>query len=375
MKSNYKKLSDYIQSVDVRNYDSSVTKLYGISIDKEFMPSVANIIGTDLNRYKVVKFNQFACNPMHVGRDEKLPIACLKENDVIVSPAYFVFQINDENELDPDYLNMWVKRPEFDRLCWFKTDASVRGGIDWEQICSFELPVPYIEKQKEIVKAYKTISDRIELKRKINYNLEATAGAIYHKFFDESNSSPVVISKIVDVRDGTHDSPEPLDKGYPLATSMHLLPFGMDYSKANLISKEDFDKINERSKVDTFDVLFSMIGTVGSISLVIEDKVNFAIKNMALFKTSKCLDLVYYVLCFLKHGSTTQHITERLAGSTQKYISLGELRNLPIINPTPDELSAFNTSAIPLFQGIKQNSLEIRQLQALSDVLLASLAQ
>ena len=156
---------------------------------------------------------------------------------------------------------------------------------------------------------------------------------------------------------------------------MHLLPFGVDYSSANRISKTDFDKINERSKVDTLDILFSMIGTIGLISLVIEDKVDFAINNMALFKTSQCRELVYYTLCFLKHSSVTQHITERLAGSTQKYISLGELRNIPVIAPKPDELNDFNAVVVPLFQEIERNSLEIKHLHTLSSVLLANLAR
>ena len=376
MKSNYDVLGNHIRLIDNRNKDLITDRVLGINIDKYFMPSVANVIGTDLSRYKLIEKGQFACNPMHVGRDERLPVSLYTDDTpAIVSPAYFMFEIIDREILNDEYLMMWFRRPEFDRICWLKTDGSVRGGITWDDICRMELPVPPINEQLEIVKSYKAITDRIALKQQINDNLAATAGAIYHRFFDESVATPIAIREIVDVRDGTHDSPESLDEGYPLATSMHLLPFGVDYTKANRISKEDFDKINERSKVDTFDILFSMIGTIGSISLVIEDKVSFAIKNMALFKTSKCLDLVYYILCFLKHGSTTQHVTERLAGSTQKYISLGELRNLPIINPTPEELKVFNTSVVPLFQKIKQNSLEIRQLQVLSDILLANLAR
>ena len=94
MKSNYKRLGDYIRQVDVRNKDLGTSNLLGINIDKFFMPSVANIIGTDLRNYKLIRENQFACNPMHVGRDERIPVALYLDKDkAIVSPAYFVFEI------------------------------------------------------------------------------------------------------------------------------------------------------------------------------------------------------------------------------------------------------------------------------------------
>ncbi len=90
----YKRLGDYIRPVDVRNRELKVTNPMGINIDKHFMPSVANVIGTDLSAYKLVCKNQFACNLMHVGRDEKIPIAIhMCDNPIIVSPAYFVFEI------------------------------------------------------------------------------------------------------------------------------------------------------------------------------------------------------------------------------------------------------------------------------------------
>lgn len=174
MKLNYDELGNHIQLVDRRNKDMVSDKVLGISIDKYFMPSVANVIGTDLSKYKLIQKNNFACNPMHVGRDERLPIA-LYEDEVpaIVSPAYFMFEIKAESVLLPEYLMMWFRRPEFDRACWFKTDGSVRGGISWEEICRLEIPVPSLEKQREFINSYKAITERITLKQKINDNLAA----------------------------------------------------------------------------------------------------------------------------------------------------------------------------------------------------------
>ena len=180
------KLGDYIREVDVRNKDLKVTNLMGIKIDKHFMPSVANTIGTDLSNYKVVSKNQFACNLMHVGRDEKIPIAILlDENKIIVSPAYFTFEIINSELLLPEYLMMWFSRKEFDRNAWFYTDADVRGGMDKRTLMDMQLPIPSIEQQKEIVSEYETISKRIKLNEQIIKNLEATAQTLYHKMFVE----------------------------------------------------------------------------------------------------------------------------------------------------------------------------------------------
>lgn len=180
------KLGDYIREVDVRNKDLKVTNLMGIKIDKHFMPSVANTIGTDLSNYKVVSKNQFACNLMHVGRDEKIPIAILlDENKIIVSPAYFTFEIINFELLLPEYLMMWFSRKEFDRNAWFYTDADVRGGMDKRTLMDMQLPIPSIEQQREIVSEYETISKRIKLNEQIIKKLEATAQTLYHKMFVE----------------------------------------------------------------------------------------------------------------------------------------------------------------------------------------------
>ena len=180
----YKPLGDYIREVNVRNKDLNITEPKGININKYFMPSVANIIGTDLSNYKLVSKNQFACNLMHVGRDEKIPMAMHTDDSfIIVSPAYFVFEIAKTDSLLPEYLMMWFRRSEFDRNAWFYTDADVRGGLPKEALLNMLLPVPPIEKQREIVAEYETLSNRISINQQIIQNLEATAQTLYRKMF------------------------------------------------------------------------------------------------------------------------------------------------------------------------------------------------
>ena len=184
MRSNYKRIGDYIEQVKVKNKEGLYSKLLGINIDKFFMPSVANTVGVNLNNYKIVKKGQFACNRMHVGRDYRIPIAISdKEIPFLVSPAYDVFQIKKEDDLLPEYLMMWFRRKEYDRNAWFHTDADVRGGLAWEAFCDLKLPIPSIEIQREIVKEYNTVTNRIKLNENLNQKLEETAQALYKYWF------------------------------------------------------------------------------------------------------------------------------------------------------------------------------------------------
>lgn len=190
MKSNSKTLGDIIKAVDERNSDEKTKEVLGISINKEFMPSVANIIGTDLSKYKLLRKSRFAFNSMHTGRDERLPIALFKRDDIaIVSPAYFMFEIKSKDEVDEDYLMIWFQRPEFDHICWYMTDASVRGGLSWDDFCRITIELPSIEEQRKIVHDYKVIVDRIELLKKVNCNLEEEIKTLIRKSIDENGKS------------------------------------------------------------------------------------------------------------------------------------------------------------------------------------------
>lgn len=174
MKSNYKELGQFIRQVDIRNTDGKEENLLGVSVQKKFIPSIANTVGTDFRKYKIVKRGQFTYIPDTSRRGDKIAIALLLDyEEGIVSNVYTVFEVIDENQLLSEYLMLWFMRPEFDRYARFKSHGSVREVMDWDEMCKVELPVPEIEKQRQVVKAYNTINDRIALKRKINDNLAA----------------------------------------------------------------------------------------------------------------------------------------------------------------------------------------------------------
>ena len=179
----YKRLGDYIRPVDVRNRELKVTKLVGLTIDKAFIPSVANIIGTDLSNYKVISKEQFACSLMQVSRDERIPVAMFEEDEAIMSPAYPMFEVVDKTQLLPRYLMMWFSRKEFDREASFYAVGGVRGSLTWEDFCNMRLPIPSVDRQREIVSEYETLSNRIRLNEQMIANLEETAQALYRKMF------------------------------------------------------------------------------------------------------------------------------------------------------------------------------------------------
>lgn len=184
MKSNYKRLGDYIRQVDVRNRDLAVERLLGLSVNKQFIPSIANTIGTDMSNYKVVAPSQFVYIADTSRRGDKIAIALLGgQGKAIVSAIYTVFEITNEMELLPEYLMMWFRRPEFDRYARFKSHGSAREVFEWSEMCEVLLPVPSIDEQRKIVAEYQAIKQRIENNRRLIATLEATAQTIYRKMF------------------------------------------------------------------------------------------------------------------------------------------------------------------------------------------------
>ena len=235
MEKGYKILGNYIRLVDERNRNLAITKLLGVSINKKFIPSIANIVGTDLSNYKIVRTGQFAYGPVTSRNGEKISIAYLDEEDCIISSSYTVFEVENKEELDPEYLMLWFSRPEFDRYARYKSHGSVREIFDWNELCMVELPVPDIEKQRKIVKAYKTITDRIDLKQKINDNLDDTAQTLYQKYFesnsDKSSWKQGTVGDVLQLQRG-HDVPRTEMTGgkYPVAGSTGTIGYHDEFT-------------------------------------------------------------------------------------------------------------------------------------------------
>lgn len=238
MKSNYKRLGDYIRPVDVRNKDLSVSRLLGVSIEKRFIESIANTIGTDMSTYKIVKNGQFSYGPVTSRNGDKISIALLEEDECIISSSYSVFEIIDTDILLPQYLNLWFKRPEFDRYARFHSHGSAREIFDWEEMCNVELPIPPIYEQQKIVDAYNAIERRIELKLKINDNLEAQAFSYFIENFEPNNKDESMpdwkickLSELAPVITGKKDANTTCGNGkYPFFSCSQEILFTNDHT-------------------------------------------------------------------------------------------------------------------------------------------------
>ena len=273
----YNLLGKYIHQVDERNKDLITESVLGINIDKFFMPSVANVIGTDLSNYKLLNKYRFACNPMHVGRDCRLPVSLYQENvPAIVSPAYFTFEINNSCELDPEYLMLCFRRPLFDKFCTFKTDASVRGGISWDDLCSINIPIPStIEEQQKIVSDYKVITDRIEVLKRLNTNLEKQISTIFCEKFKPLSSDmqgSYELKSILSFNNGyAFSSNDYIDKGsYKIVTIGNVYDGYVDTTKVNYLNKIS-DQIRKLSLLNVGDIVISLTGEIGRTALIKEE--------------------------------------------------------------------------------------------------------
>ena len=181
----YLPLGQFIRPIDDRNRDGLVTNLLGVSVNKCFIPSVANTIGTDMSKYKVVRKGQFVYVPVTSRNGEKITVALLEEAECIVSQAYTIFEVTEGAGLLSEYLMLWFLRPEFDRYARFYSHGSAREVFDWETLCATCIPVPPITEQTRIVSQFATLEKRISLCKARISLLERMASALYRKTFVE----------------------------------------------------------------------------------------------------------------------------------------------------------------------------------------------
>ena len=383
MKSNYKRLGDYIKPFKEKNSDLKASKLLGINIDKFFMPSVANVIGTDMSNYKIVKKGQFACNRMHVGRDYRIPIALSKEEiPFMVSPAYDVFEIIDTDVLLPEYLMMWFSRKEFDRNTWFHTDADVRGGLPWSAFCDLELPIPSIEKQQEIVREYNTIQNRIALNNQLISKLEETAQAVYKQWFvdfefPDENSKPYKSNggKMVWCEELEKEIPEGwelkslediaslkygkmldsdlfLDKGYPVFSGYGVRGYYSEYM------------------YEEPQILVLCRGVSGTGEVRLSPKFSY-ITNLSIVVETKNIFTKLYLFYFLKN----EDLKSLDSGSAQSMITTGDLYRHRILIPKNEIQNDFEGKIQTILNHLESINKENQKLAELKDLLLAKMTR
>ena len=384
MEKGYKILGNYIRLVDERNRNLAITKLLGVSINKKFIPSIANIVGTDLSNYKIVRTGQFAYGPVTSRNGEKISIAYLDEEDCIISSSYTVFEVENKEELDPEYLMLWFSRPEFDRYARYKSHGSVREIFDWNELRMVELPVPDIERQKKIVKAYKTLTDRIALKQQINDNLANTEQAILVETVINNHTVPTALGDLVDFIDGDRGKNYPTfdeftSTGYCLfLNASNVTSTGFNFDNCMFVSEEK-DKLMNKGHLSPYDIVLTSRGTLGNVALY--DKhikyENVRINSGMLIIRPKTKRLSpYFIYALLKSSYMKAAIERFKSGSAQPQLPIKDLQKITFEIPESDTvLVALDRQFLAVEESISINNNEIGNLKELSNVLLAELSR
>lgn len=381
---NMKRLGDYIRPVDVRNRDLKVTRLLGVNITKEFMPSIANIVGTDLSAYKVVTKGQFAYGPVTSRNGDKISVALLDGyDDAIISQAYTVFEVVDTNALDPEYLMMWFRRPEFDRYARFHSHGSAREVFDWEEMREVQVPVPAIEKQREIVAEYNTLATRIQTNKKLIATLEQTAQTLYrHTFVDNID-------------------PNNLPQGWRMGTVGEFCECNTDnasakdlkgvirYLDSGSVTENNFDNLQmldstcdeipsrAKRKVNPNDIVYSTVRPnlrhYGLIKFDVENVVvstAFAVIRSVNKNISN--ELAYMWLSDLKVVEALHGVAE-MSKATYPSITPDDIMNVKIAVPEQLDFSELNNALEAIFNTSYQYLLENQTLIKMQTLLLSKM--
>lgn len=352
----YKRLGDYIREVNVRNRELKVTRLLGLSMTKQFRPSTSNIVGVDLSNYKIVNQNTFAFDPMSVIRVHKVPIAI---NDmatpIIVSPAYYTFEVLDTSKLLPQYLMMWIMRPEFDRYADFKSDSAVRGGYDWKEFCDTPICVPSIERQREIVSEYETLTRRIRLNEQMIEKLEATAQALYrHTFVDNIDKQNLpdgwrmgTLGEICEIKYGK------AHEGIPAGT----IPI---YGSGGVM------RYGNKALYQNPSVLIPRKGSLNNIMYV--DKPFWTVDTMFYTETIIPNALKYLYLYLKQFDFLAMDV-----GSAVPSMTSQSLKQTEMIIPDERTLNIFDSQVQVILNDIDLKQLENKKLTELQSLLLAKM--
>lgn len=359
--STYKRLGDYIREVDVRNKDLRCTNLLGLSIAKKFIPSIANMVGTDLKSYKIVKNSQFAYVPVTSRNGEKITVALYdKKEDCVISQAYTSFEITDQNALMPEYLMMWFRRPEFDRYARFNSHGSAREVFDWEEMCDVMLPVPSLEEQRSIVSRYKAIETRIANNKQTIAKLEEAAQALYRKMFvDDVDVENLpegwrmgCLGEVAEISAGG-DKPvcfsETMD-------NIHNIPIF-----ANGVENDGLYGYTNKAKISIPSVTISARGTIGFVCLRTEPYVPI-VRLLVCIPNKLISNSVLYLFYLLKNSKLEGD------GAVQLQLTAPKFKDIEIVIPNKKIIEDFEnklSSIVDLNNQIKKENEKLIKMLSL----------
>ena len=374
MKEGYRVLGEYIRQVDIRNKEGKKENLLGVSVQKQFIQSIANTVGTDFTKYKVVKKGQFTYIPDTSRRGDKIAIALLEDyEEGLVSNVYTVFEVIDTEKLLPEYLMLWFSRPEFDRYARFKSHGSVREVMDWEEMCKVELPVPDIEKQRKIVKAYKTITDRIALKQKINDNLSAQMRA-YFKEYTANNVS--ITGKLKDYSVMQYGYTETATTEPVGPKFLRITDIAQNYIDWNGVPYCPISEENHKKYVlSEGDVVVARTGaTVGYAKMVGRNIPDSVFASFLVRIRPIDAEFRYYFGLAITSAEFLDFVQTNAGGSAQPQANPPLLGEFELSIPNKQSLSEFNTKISSFLGVIESNETEISKLHEVKDTMVKMLS-
>lgn len=379
----YRRLGDYIRELNVRNRDLAVTELLGVSIQKCFIQSIANTIGTDMSTYKIVEQGQFAYGPVTSRNGDKVSIALLSETDkAIISQAYTVFEVIDKEELLPEYLMMWFRRTEFDRYARFKSHGSAREIFGWDEMCDTLLPIPSIEVQREVVAEYEALSRRIAINEQLCDKLEQTAGALYRKIFVD-NIDPknlpsgwrmATISEfgvVITGKTPSSECPEDFGDTMQFVTPGDFIDGNRYILRTNrYLSNIGFVKLKNKI-VRAGDIMVTCIGSdMGKVKIANDDCISNQQINSIRVKNPVYSDYLYIAL----NGMSLQLKSMALGSSTMPMLNKTDFEKIELLMPNIDTLIGFSDLSCRMSQYINMKKEENIKLICIKDLLLSKLA-
>lgn len=376
MRSNYKKLGQFIRVVDVRNNEGHKDNLLGVSTRKVFIDSVANTIGTDFKRYKIVKKHQFTYVPDTSRRGDKMGIAMLESLDqALVSQAYTVFEVSDKEQLNPEYLMMWFRRPEFDRYARFKSHGSVREIFDWEEMCDVELPVPSIEKQREIVHEYNVVNDRIALNEQIMAKLEKSSFALFDELFPVHGHEVGVVNNYLGELiefNPTHSIKKDVMTAYVEMANLSESSMSIDTTIIR--------PFTAGSKFKNEDTLLARItpclenGKTAYVECLDDGEVAFGSTEFIVMRGKNDVS-PYWIYCLAKNENFRSYAISSMIGSSgRQRVHSDYLKEYRVETDSLDNMPKFHRSVTPIFKLIANKNIENQQLKALKELLLQRVA-
>ena len=380
---NMKRLGDYIRPVDVRNRDLKVNLSQGICNQKYFQNPKQ--VAENPETHKIVRTGQFAYNRATTRNGEKISIALREGPDCTVSSAYQVFEVIDENVLNSEYLMMWFRRPEFDRLAIYFSHGSAHEFFEWESMCEVQVPVPTIEKQREIVAEYNTLATRIETNKKLIATLEQTAQTLYrHTFVDniDPNNLPEgwrmgTIGDLCEISSSKRIfENEYCDEGIPFYRGKEITQKknGEPISDLIYISNERYQELVQKyGKPEEGDILLTAVGTLGNSYMVQQEEFYFKDGNLVWLNNFIEDGVNFYLYAFMQTSVFEDKIVEISIGSTQKAITISSLSKLAMLIPAVDALKTFAKDYQDVYNHITLKIEENLKLQQMQTLLLSKM--